>query len=196
MDDYFRMVVSFFAIIDPIGNMLVFQLITERSTQRERVTVAGVGVLLAFALLTLFALAAGDVLAFLDIGEASFQIAAGVLLVFPALRLVERGDPFATGEGATRIPPMQAAVVPLAIPLLAGPGALATAAAFGMRFGEGATIAAGATILALVFVVFVGSAAIRRYLPDGFVRAAARVIGVLLMAIAIDLIVVGLDATF
>ena len=65
-----------------------------------------------------------------------------------------------------------------------------------MRFGEGETIAAGATILGLVFVVFVASAAIRRHVPDGMVRAMARVIGVLLMAIAIDLIVVGLDATF
>jgi small neutral amino acid transporter SnatA (MarC family) len=127
VDDYFRMVVSFFAIIDPIGNILVFQLLTEKSSGRERATVAGVVVLLAFGLIAVFTLAAGEILEFLDIGKASFQIAAVVLLVF-------------------------------------------------------------------VFVVLLASAVIRRYMPGRVVRAMARVIGVLLMAIAIDLIVVGLDA--
>ena len=193
-DDFFRAAVSFFAIIDPIGNILIFALVTQRSSREKRFEVALVAVLLAFGLVALFTLTGNSVLEFLDISPESFRIAAGALLVFPALRLVEHGDPVATPTNGLPGGALQAAVVPLAIPLLAGPGALATAASFAGRYGEGTTLAAAAAVLGLTFALFVGAPLLQRVLRESLFRAAARVIGVLLMAIAVDLIVSGIEA--
>ena len=85
-------------------------------------------------------------------------------------------------------------MVPLAIPLLAGPGALATATSFAGRYGEGTTLAAAGAVLGLTFLLFVGAPLLQRLLRKSLLRAVARVIGVLLMAIAVDLIVSGIEA--
>src|SRR5687767_9191242 len=107
MDDFFRAAVSLFAIIDPLGNILIFEAATRTAGRRERLAVALVSVLIAMTLLAVFALAGNDVLDFLDISQESFQIAAGVLLVLPAIRLVERGDPFDPSPGEAAVSPMQ-----------------------------------------------------------------------------------------
>ena len=157
-----------------------------------------VAVGLAFGLVVLFTLTGNSVLDFLDISAASFRIAAGVLLVFPALRLVEHGNQVATtgeglpGGGGGGAASSRGAVV--AIPLLAGPGALATATSFAGRYGEGTTLAAAGAVLGLTFLLLVGAPLLQRLLRESLLRAVARVIGVLLMAIAVDLIVSGIEA--
>jgi multiple antibiotic resistance protein len=194
MDEFLRATVSLFAVIDPLGSILVFDAATRKASQGERRQAALLTVSVAFFLLTLFTLAGNEVLEFLDISAASFQIAAGVLLVFPALRLVERGDPLATPAEGVEVSPLQAAIVPLAIPLLAGPAALATATAYATRYGTAETIAAVATVLGITLVLFLAGAWILEQLGQGVLRAVARMIGVLLMAIAVDLIATGVLA--
>ncbi|HWO93942.1 MAG TPA: MarC family protein [Dehalococcoidia bacterium] len=197
MDDYARALVSFFAIIDPIGNLLVFALLSRGLPRQLVVGMAGLSNAAALATISVFVFGGQEVLDYLDISEASFQIAAGVLLLFPAYRLVEHGEPLARladeGESAG---PYQLALVPLAIPLLAGPAALATAVTFGETSGRLTTLAAAATVLAGTTVLFVVSDALVRVVGTPALRVAARIVGVLLMAIAADLIVSGLDVVF
>lgn len=188
-EDLVRAAVPFFAVIDPIGNILVFQAIVGASTARERVAVATLGVGISFALIALFAAAGQGVLDFLGIGTPSFQIAAGVLLVLPAIRLVERGEVFDTRDRAAS--GLEAAVVPLALPMLSGPGALALAITSSLEFGEGTTVLAAGIVLLLTLAVFVAASTLAAVLHPTVLRAAARVVGVVLMAIAVDFIVTG-----
>ena len=194
-EDFGRAFVSFFAIIDPLGNAVVFHLFTRDLPYDRKVLVAVVSILAAAALLILFSLAGQEVLEFLGISEDSFKVAAGLLLLLPAYRLVEHGQPMDAGDRAGA-DPLQVALVPLATPLLAGPGALAAAISFSDSFGVGVTVGALNAVLAGCFLLFIAAERLLHLLGPSFMRVVARLVGILLFAIAIDFILEGADAFF
>ncbi len=190
-----RAFVSYFAIIDPVGNILVFYLLTQGLPWPRRALVAGLACLAAFLMLLVFGLAGEEVLDFLGITAASFQVAAGLLLVPPAYRLVERGQPLeVTEEGGLDV--VQVALVPLATPLLAGPGAIATTVSFSQTLGAGTALAAAAAVLAISFLVFALANALLRLMGASLLRLLSRLVGILLVAIAVDLVLEGASAFF
>ncbi len=196
-DDFLRAAISFVAIIDPVGNLLVFALISRGIERRGVISMALVSTGAALAIVALFVAAGDGVLDYMDISKESFQIAAGGLLLIPAFRLVERGEPWIAIASETEAAgPLQLALVPLAIPLLAGPGALATAVTFSGTLGRGTTLAAAASVLVATAALFIAANLIVRMVGGPSLRIAARLVGVLLMAIAVDLIVGGLDVVF
>lgn len=189
-----RAFLSFFAIIDPLGNVLVFHLLTVSLSPARRARVAGVAISTAAGLLILFSLAGRQVLAFIGISAESFQVAAGLLLLLPAYNLVARGEPLEIGQDA--IEPTQVAVVPLATPLLAGPGALATAISLSATLGRTPTILALGLVLVLTGLVFLGAARLFHWLGAPLLRLLSRLVGILLFAIAVDYILKGSQAFF
>lgn len=195
MDDLPRVFVAFLAIVDPLGNVLVFHLLTAHLAPAERLRVAAVAVLAAGALLTAFALGGLEVLAFLGISLESFRVAAGLLLLLPAYRLVAEGQPLDAVQRETATP-IEIALVPLAMPLLAGPGALATTITFADTRGAGLTILAFGVALGLSFVAFVAAGRLLTWLGVAGLRLLSRLVGVLLVAIAVELILAGLRAYF
>ncbi len=191
-EDFARALVSFFAIIDPIGNVLVFYLLTAQLPRPLQVRAATVSVVAAFALLVVFALGGEQVLEFMGISAQSFQVAAGALLVFPAYRMVERGQSLDLSDAdGVRVDVFQVALVPLAVPLLSGPGALATAVSLSQGIGAGLTIAAAAAVFAMAWALFAWAEAVFRLLGESALRVLTRLVGVLLMAIAVDFILEG-----
>ncbi len=190
--DFARALVSFFAIVDPIGNVLVFHLFTARLPRPLQLRAATVATAAAFLLLVVFALTGEEVLDFMGISAQSFQVAAGALLVLPAYRMVERGQSLevADADGA-RVDVFQVALVPLAVPLLSGPGALATAVSLAQGIGAAKTVAAAAVVFALAWGLFAWAEAIFWLLGESALRVLTRLVGVLLMAIAVDLILEG-----
>src|SRR5207244_4080918 len=95
---------------------------------RGRTTAALASTVAAFLLLLLFALTGTGILSYLGISLESFQVASGLLLGLTAVRLVDRGEPFhSTGAQDSAL---GIGLVPLATPLLAGPGAIATTVSF------------------------------------------------------------------
>ena len=194
-DDLGRSFVSFFAIIDPIGNVIVFYLLTQQLPPPKRLLVAIVSVLCAAAMLVVFALAGQQVLDLLSISEDSFKVAAGLLLLFPAYRLVEHGQPM-EGAQADDIDPIQVALVPLATPLMAGPGALATAISFSETLGRGETLGGLGLVLAISLVTFALADRVLQWLGPSVMRLLARLVGIVLFAIAVDLVLEGLNSYF
>ena len=190
-DDLARALVSFFAIIDPLGNVLVFHLLTQGMDRRQKATVATAAVAAAFALVVVFSLSGVEVLDFLGISPSSFQVAAGVLLVLPAYRMVERGEGIevraANGEEAM----IGIALVPLATPLLVGPGALAATVSFSQSMGPEVPVIGAGAVLAASWAAFMGSDLIFRLLGEAALRLLTRLVGNLLMAIAVDFILEG-----
>jgi multiple antibiotic resistance protein len=195
MYDLARMLVAFFAIIDPIGNVLIFYLLTQGLSPRQRAAVATVAVTAAGALLAAFAVGGRELLVFLGISPASFRVAAGLLLLLPAYRLVAAGQPLEwTGEKADD--PFQVALVPLAVPLIAGPGALATAISYRETRGLGSTVLAMALVLLLSLGCFLAADWLFRRLGVAQLRLLSRLVGVLLFAIAVEFVLDGLRVFF
>ena len=90
-EDLTRTFVAFFVIIDPVGNLVVFNLLSGGMSSRQRLEVAAIAVLAAGTMLVAFALGGQEVLEFLNISDAAFRIAAGALLLIPAYRMVTEG---------------------------------------------------------------------------------------------------------
>jgi multiple antibiotic resistance protein len=194
-EDFARAFVSFFAIIDPIGNVLVFYLLTQNLPQRQRLLVALAATTTAWTMLVLFVLAGHEVLDFLGISFDSFKTAAGLLLLLPAYRLVSEGQPMDITR-ARENDPLQIALVPLATPLIAGPGALAIAISFADTLGATTTILSSGAVLGLSLAMFAASGVLFLWLGQSVLRLLSRLVGILLFAIAVDLVLEGLRAFF
>jgi len=183
--------VSLFAILDPLGNILVFYLYARTFSTRQRIEAAAIAVAASFVMLAAFAVFGSEVLDFLGISQASFRVAAGLLLVIPAYNLVMEGQPGA-GHNAGPSSPLDIALVPLATPLIAGPGALAATASFSESIGFGETIAAVTIVLGITFVALSAAEPLFKLLGAPLLRLMARVVGILLFAIAVDFIFDGI----
>lgn len=185
--------VTLTVIMDPIGVAPIFIACTSRMTGTERQRVALRAVLAAGGLIVGFALFGGAVLDYLDVSVDSLSIAGGLLLLLVALEML-RGLDYPE-DGATT----DAALVPIATPLLAGPGAIATVIVLSRRhhdFGGKTSVLIG--ILAALLVVYVGMAAadrLARVLPESLIQFLTRVFGLLLSAIAVQLVVNGVRGT-
>jgi multiple antibiotic resistance protein len=186
---------SLFVIIDPIGNILIFHLYSQRFGTRERLTAAGIAVAAAFVMLTAFSLGGQKALEFLGISEASFSVAAGLLLMPTAYRLVMEGEPMRSDAGRPWRP-LDFALVPLATPLIAGPGALAATTRFAGSEGTAETLASVTIVLAITFVAFAAAGSVFSVLGESLLRLASRIVGIVLFAIAVDFVLDGLQIVF
>ena len=177
--------VTLFVIMDPIGNVPFFIALTGRRARRERTWLAIQAALAAGALVAGFALFGQAVLTYLHVTVQSLSIAGGLLLLLVALEAFR-------GQTATEAEAGSIALVPLATPLLAGPGAIAAIMVLSGRFSDAAGrlgVVAGilATVLA-VMVTFALASQISRVLRPTAINFFRRVLALLLCAIAVQLI--------
>ncbi len=196
MTFYISAFVALFVIIDPIGLAPVFLALTHGSDTAERRSVGRRAVLLAFGLLMLFGLLGEAVLNFIGISMPAFRIAGGVLLFLTALdmlfeRRTKRRDN--TAEEEERPDP---SVFPLAIPLLAGPGAITTMILLvGQTDGPlqaSGVFVAMALVLTVVAIMFRSAGLLERALGRTGTVVATRLLGMLLAALAVQFVLDGL----
>lgn len=185
-----RTFVTFFVVIDPIGLAPVFLGLTAHRSPADRAAIARRSVIVAALILLAFALGGGWLLAHLGISLAAFRVAGGLLLFKIAVDMVFAEHERETAEEAAEARERQdISVFPLAIPLIAGPGALASAMILaGEARGAPRTLAVVLATLAAVLVMsyaaFRGSEAIARILGRTGVNVITRVGGILLAALA------------
>ncbi len=180
--------VTLLVIMDPAGTTPIFLGLTSEMTPEERARAALSAVGAAAGLILGFALFGQVILNYLHVSLESLSIAGGLLLLLVALEMLR-------GMDMTPVPGRNVALVPLATPLLAGPGAIATVMVLVRRY-PGATgriavvggIAGAAVSLGLVLLV---AARWARLVPGPLVGFLTRVFGLLLSAIAVQLIVDG-----
>ena len=124
---YLKVFVALFAIVDPIGNIPVFLGVTKSLDRRQRHKAFTLSVLIAFGILFLFSLTGQFILSHLfQIEVADIQIAGGIILFLIAVRDLLTSHPDPDSELKKNVKAEQIACVPLACPLLAGPGAMVT----------------------------------------------------------------------
>ena len=183
---------TLFVIIDPFGNLPVFMSLTSHFELKQRHKAAWQANLLALIILLVFGFFGFQLFALLGITAAALQISGGLLLVIIALQLLT-GQEAGVGEvgGALNI-----AAVPLGTPLLAGPGAIvALMVAMGNAGHAPLAMAAvmGATLVVLVisWLTMYFATPIMHALGDSGVAVLTRLSGMLLAAIAVQLIISG-----
>ncbi len=192
---YIPAFVTLFVIIDPVGLAPLFVALTQGATPRHRRAIALRACLVALAILTLFGVAGEIVLEFLGISLPAFRMAGGILLFLTALdMLFERRAERRQGQAdATRADP---SVFPLAIPLIAGPGAIASMILLTGQDSSFAHIAAihGVMVLviACVMVLFLLAAPLERLLGPTGINVVTRLLGMLLAALSVQFVIDGL----
>ena len=195
--------VTLFVIIDPIGLAPLFVAMTTGMPARVRRAVAVRATVIAALLLTVFTLLGEAVLAFVGISMTAFQIAGGILLFLTALdmlieRRTKRREDQAGGEHpepAEDHPDIS--VFPLATPLIAGPGAIATMILLagqveGSVIGTLTVLAVMAVVIALALIMFLSAGMIERALGTTGVNVVTRLLGMLLAALSVQFVLDGL----
>ena len=190
-DLFFKSFVTMLAIFDPLGGVPVFLALTNNlaEKQRKRAALQAVGV--AASVVIIFALFGQPILKALGISVEALQVAGGLLLVLVALELLRP-----EGDEARTLARGNVALVPLGTPLLAGPGAIAATMLYMRRAATlGGTLSViGALIVALLVVGIAlrYSTAIAKVLKEDGIDLMSRVMGLLLTAIAVQLVATGI----
>ena len=185
--------VTLFVIMDPPGTIPIFLALTSGRSSRTRKRLAGQAVLVAFFVITVFALFGQTILDYLGITLSSMQVAGGLLLLLVALELL-------TGKGDDPVETqnVNVALVPLGTPLLAGPGAIVATIVFVKRVddvGSSVALALGIVVVHIVLWLFMRfSVVILRVIKDSGVILVTRIAGLLLSAIAVQLVADGVTA--
>lgn len=180
--------VTLLVIVDPPGMVPVFLALTGTLPGKERTRAGTQAVLLALGVIVVFAVAGQTLLDYLHVQLPALQGAGGLLLVLVALQLLTgKTDEPAEQGGTTNV-----ALVPLGTPLLAGPGAIVATMLFVKRAdGPADYTVIGLGILAVMFTVWLVlrfSGGIVRLLRPGGIEVLTRIAGLLLAAIAVQLI--------
>ncbi|MFM1905619.1 MAG: hypothetical protein RIT32_415 [Actinomycetota bacterium] len=179
--------VTLLVIMDPPGTMPVFMgLVSNQPPDRQR-KLARQAVLTAFSVIVVFAVFGDQILGFLKISLPALQASGGLLLLLVALELLTGKD-----SEPTKVSDVSVALVPLGTPLLAGPGAIAATIVF-VRQADGYLqySAIGLAILlvhVVLYAVMRFAVPIMKVLKAGGVTVATKLAGLLLAAIAVQMI--------
>jgi multiple antibiotic resistance protein len=190
--------VALFVVIDPIGLAPLFVALTAGMSPQKRRRIAVRATLTAIGILLVFSIFGESILTFIGISMPAFRIAGGILLFLTALDMLferrqkRREDQADDDENHEDDP----SVFPLAIPLIAGPGAIATVILLvGQTEGTGgyfAVMGVLAAVLALVFLMFLSASVFERLLGKSGITVVTRLLGMLLAALSVQFVLDGL----
>lgn len=192
LDAFGRAFFALFVIIDPVGDVLVFHILAAHLSRRQRAATIGIAVTAAAVMLGLFAVGGSGLLEVVGVSPGSFRVAAGLLLLPTVYSLVVEGELPQTSRNA-ELDPLQLGLVPLATPLLAGPGALASVVTFSRTLGANETLLATGAVLAVSALVFAASGVVFRLLGPALLRLLTRVVGLVVFAIATEFVLSGIN---
>jgi multiple antibiotic resistance protein len=194
MDDLGRLLVVFFGVINPLMTLVTFPSLTRSMSRTTQAATAFLAAMVAFGIVAAFAFAGDDVLRFLHVSLASFRIAGGLVLGLAAVFLIQRGEPAQPSGDGARAP--GDVLVPLATPLIAGPATITATIAYAHLYSHMEVIAAAGIILLLTLGIMLASGWLTARIPRAALSVAARLMGLLLLALAFDLAADGIKDHF
>ncbi len=203
VDFVFNSFVTLLVVVDPLGLAPIFAALTQGYPEKRKREAAIRGTVLGAAILFVFALVGDGLLGALGVGLPAFRTAGGILLFFLALDMVF-GRP--TGLRSRTVREQEEdeysqdiSVFPLAIPLVAGPGAITTV----LLYTGGGSLTQVAVLLAVLLVVLVLTLTslllaprIMRLFGETGANVLSRVLGVLLAALAVQFAIDGIQSSF
>lgn len=191
---------SLFVIVDPITLVPTFLAMTSENKREERVRMAAVATLTAFCVLVLFAIGGQWIFRALGITLPAFQIAGGIILLKIALDMLQarqtavKATPEEQAEGATKD---DIAITPLAIPMLAGPGAISAVLLLASKttsLEHQLVLLGNILLVSLLSFLVLRFFAIRSVFSVILLKVFTRLMGLLLAVIAVQFILNGVEA--
>ena len=187
-------------VLDPFGTLPIFISVMRGVAPQRRVWVALREACVAFGVLLAFMLGGRTFLAMMRLSERSLEVAGGVILLLLSIRIIFASGRRLFDEGPS--PSTEAArepfLFPIAVPLLAGPSAMATVLLLASRQPAqlGEWIAALAAAVGVCAAVLLASQPLYRWLGESVVTAIEKLMGLVLCAIAVEMILAGIKRYF
>jgi len=189
---------GFFAIMNPISNTPIFLALTQGDSASVTRAVAKRGILLAFGIVLVFAVAGNAIFRVFGIGLPAFTIAGGLLVLLIGFHMVQGQSssvqsPKQSGEPHDIEGELDKAVSPLAMPLLAGPGTITTA----INFSTGSanrlitTVVVFLVLCIITYLCFVYGERLVKHLGSQGMGVITRLMGLILAAIGVQMVIDG-----
>ena len=203
-----KIILAFMVLINPFGALTLFLDSTHGYSLNNRRKVARIACLTIFITISFFTLAGETLLKLLGISIGSFQLAGGILVFLIALNMMNgEGNPVKPDQENFDVdhlqgapPTMAAAVVPITIPMMIGPGGISTVIIYSSQvtgiLQVSAILIAGLFISLFCYVALMAAGRISRLLGDTGLNIMSRIMGMLLAAVSIEIIVNGLRTLF
>ena len=210
LESFITAFIIYFVVIDPIGNAPIFLAVTEAQTRARKLRTAIEGTVIATAIMLFFALCGAWILGYLNISEAAFKIAGGIILFLVALDMLaakrqQRKRDESTGGGTSgETSPEEPdsdnlAVYPLAIPLLAGPSAIMSVIVVNAGFGGAlaSTLTGYAALLAVMVatgIILCLTVVAEGWLNEKITMVFSRITAIILAGLSVQYVIDGLTA--
>lgn len=186
-----KSVISLFIIVDPLGNVPIFISLTHGMGVLERRKVFRTAAVTGFILLLAFAIAGNTILDIFGVKLPSFMVAGGILLLILAIKILVIG-----WEREEKMSPESVGAVPIAVPLLVGPGAITTTILSLQEYGVLVTVSSVVIVFTLTWLILRYIELLYRILGKNGSAIIARVMALLIAAIAIQYITNGIRVFF
>lgn len=188
LEGLLRATLALFVIVDPFGNIPILMGLTSGMTVKERMRTVRVAMLVSLILLNLFALAGQSILQVFNVSLGSFKIAGGILLFIISIKILLYGEwEIRSSKGGS------IGVVPLAFPLIVGPGAITLTIVHLQTYGVLVSLLSVLIVIVMTWLVFRFVEPIYRLLGEVGSNVIARLMAVFIAAIAIELVVSGIS---
>lgn len=189
--------ITLLVIVDPLGNAAVFSGLSAKMKPKDARATAIRATLIAIAVLLFFGFVGKFILTYMGISNEAFKIAGGLLLFYTAFKMVLGGHEQSAPDVEDH---KNIAIFPMAIPLMAGPGC-ATAFIILLDEAKAENITAVTYVVAAMFIVEIitlfclfTATQIKRIMGEGALSIVARVMGIFLAALSVQLILDGIRA--
>ena len=200
-DELLRAIVGIFVIVDPVGSVGIFLAVTNGFSQIKKEKAARFAGITVAAVLVIAALMGQAILDLFGIRLAAFSVAGGILFLILAVEMI-RGEGVSQfhklNERSEQLP--AAAIVPLGVPLMAGPGAISTvilASPGSANWFETAILISSIAVLGLVtWLCFSYAQHIGKLIGDIGIQLISRIMGLILAALAVEYMVKGIQILF
>lgn len=197
MIDILAVFITFFAVIDPIGTVPVFIAVTDKYDQKAKRRIALISTLVSMGVLLFFIIAGEIVLTALSIPLPAFQISGGIILFLFALTMI-----FGDSKPEEEVKHLEStseetAIFPLAVPSIAGPGAMLAAVLLTKNeiyslFEQIQTALIMLSVLVIVYILMLLAGFINRFIGNSGASVISRVMGMILSSVATTNILDGL----
>src|SRR5256885_1006400 len=203
--DLLKPLIALLAIVNPIGVVPFFIHFTQRLTPEQRRRTIRVSSFTAFIVIAMSAVAGLRIIEFFGISLASFQVGGGTLLLISAIQMLNAQPAEArkedVSEGTSKVDAgASIAVVPLTIPLLTGPATISTVVIYSERTRHWWELAVlvgyGVVVGIATFLAFSASGRIAKVLGQTGINIMTRLMGLILAALAVELLADGLTKLF
>jgi multiple antibiotic resistance protein len=203
--DLLKPLIALLAIVNPIGVVPFFIAFTQNFTREQRLRTISVSSFAAFIVIAVSAVAGLKIIEFFGISIASFQVGGGTLLLISSLQMLNaqpaEAKPMDLDEGNQKADAgASIAIVPLTIPLLTGPATISTMVIYAEKtrhvWEQAVLVGYGVVIGLATYIAFSASGRIAQVLGRTGINVMTRLMGLILAAMAVELLADGLTKLF